>query len=138
MGLGGYLAAKTDLEHYASERKREVRETQDLPDQEVEEVAKILRKYGLNDEQMAPVVTAICSDQKRWVDFMMRFELGLEAPNPLRPRFLSCVWSAKNGRPFWWELLKRYCGSAAAAWRRARRRSTLRWLASSTSNRRPS
>ena len=86
MGLGGYLAAKTDLEHYASERQREVRETKDLPDQEAEEVAKIFRECGLNDEQMAPVVTAICSDQKRWVDFMMRFELGLEAPNPLRAR----------------------------------------------------
>ncbi len=86
MGLGGYLAAKTDFQHYASERQREVRETLELPDQEVEEVAKVFREYGLDDAQMAPVVTAICSDQKRWVDFMMRFELGLEAPNPLRAR----------------------------------------------------
>ena len=86
MGLGGYLAAKTDFQHYVSERQREVRETLELPDQEVEEVAKVFREYGLEDAQMAPVVTAICSDQKRWVDFMMRFELGLEAPNPLRAR----------------------------------------------------
>ena len=86
MGLGGYLAAKTDFQHYVSERQREVRETLELPDQEVEEVAKVFREYGLDDAQMAPVVTAICSDQKRWVDFMMRFELGLEAPNPLRAR----------------------------------------------------
>jgi VIT1/CCC1 family predicted Fe2+/Mn2+ transporter len=86
MGLGGYLAAKTDAEHYASERDREVRETVELPDQEVEEVAKVFRDYGLDDHQMAPVVNAICSDQKRWVDFMMRFELGLEAPDPRRAR----------------------------------------------------
>ena len=84
MGLGGYLAAKTDFQHYRSEREREVRETLEIPDQEVEEVAKVFREYGLDDAQMAPVVNAICSDQKRWVDFMMRFELGLEAPDPLR------------------------------------------------------
>jgi len=86
MGLGGYLAARTDAEHYASERDREVRETVELPDQEVEEVARVFRDYGLDDQQMAPVVNAICSDQKRWVDFMMRFELGLEAPDPRRAR----------------------------------------------------
>ena len=86
MGLGGYLAARTDIEHYASEREREVRETVELPDQEVEEVAKVFREYGLSEAQMAPVVTAICADQTRWVDFMMRFELGLEAPDPGRAR----------------------------------------------------
>ncbi|MBI3670075.1 MAG: VIT1/CCC1 transporter family protein [Acidobacteria bacterium] len=84
MGLGGYLAARTDSEHYASEREREVRETVELPDVEQEEVAKVFRDYGLDDAQMAPVVTAICADQKRWVDFMMRFELGLEEPDPRR------------------------------------------------------
>lgn len=86
MGLGGYLAARTDIEHYASEREREVRETLELPDQEVEEVAKVFREYGLSEAQMAPVVTAICADQTRWVDFMMRFELGLESPDPGRAR----------------------------------------------------
>ncbi len=86
MGLGGYLAAKTDLQHYISEHEREVRETLELPDQETEEVAKVFREYGLDDAQMAPVVTAICADPKRWVDFMMRFELGLEAPDPRRAR----------------------------------------------------
>ena len=64
MGLGGYLAARTDSEHYASEREREVRETVELPDVEQEEVAKVFRDYGLDDAQMAPVVTAICADQK--------------------------------------------------------------------------
>ncbi len=84
MGLGGYLAAKTDSEHYSSELDREFRETVELPDIETEEVAKVFRDYGLSEEQMQPVVTAIISDQKRWVDFMMRFELGLEKPDPGR------------------------------------------------------
>ena len=84
MGLGGYLAAKTDSEHYASELDREYRETVELPEIETEEVAKVFREYGLSQEQMAPVVDAIISNQKRWVDFMMRFELGLEAPDPAR------------------------------------------------------
>jgi vacuolar iron transporter family protein len=84
MGLGGYLAAKTDFEHYAAELDREYRETVELPDVEVEEVAKVFREYGLSEQQMQPVVTAITSNQKRWVDFMMRFELGLEAPDPAR------------------------------------------------------
>lgn len=84
MGLGGYLAAKTDAEHYASEREREIRETLELPDVETEEVAKVFREYGLTEAQMAPVVHAICGNQKHWVDFMMRFELGLEEPDPRR------------------------------------------------------
>ncbi len=84
MGLGGYLAAKTDSEHYASEREREIRETVELPDVETEEVAKVFREYGLSETQMAPVVQAICGNQNHWVDFMMRFELGLETPDPGR------------------------------------------------------
>lgn len=84
MGLGGYLAAKTDSEHYASELDREYRETIELPDVETEEVAKVFREYGLTEAQMEPVVKAITADQKKWVDFMMRFELGLERPDPAR------------------------------------------------------
>ena len=84
MGLGGYLAAKTDTEHYASELHREYRETEELPEIETEEVAKVFREYGLSEAQMAPVVNAITADQKKWVDFMMRFELGLEQPDPAR------------------------------------------------------
>jgi VIT1/CCC1 family predicted Fe2+/Mn2+ transporter len=84
MGLGGYLAAQTDSEHYASELEREIRETVELPDVETEEVAKVFRQYGVSEAQMAPVVNAICSNQKNWVDFMMRFELGLEEPDPKR------------------------------------------------------
>jgi len=84
MGLGGYLAARTDAEHYESERERELRETVELRDHEIEEVAHVFRSYGMTEEQMAPVVKAITSDQKRWVNFMMRFELGLEEPDPKR------------------------------------------------------
>ncbi len=84
MGLGGYLAAKTDTEHYASELEREYRETVELPEIETEEVAKVFREYGLTEAQMEPVVTAITGNQKKWVDFMMRFELGLEPPDPAR------------------------------------------------------
>ena len=87
MGLGGYLAAKTDCDHYRSELDRELRETVELPDKERDEVADVFRGYGMTEEQIAPVVDAIAGDQKRWVDFMMRFELGYsEAPDPLRAR----------------------------------------------------
>ncbi len=86
MGLGGYLAAKTDFEHYTIERTRELRETEQIPEEEAKEVAEIFRRYGLDDEQIAPVVTAIRADRERWADFMMRFELGLESPDPTRAR----------------------------------------------------
>src|SRR5512139_126296 len=84
MGLGGYLAARTDREHYASERAREYREIREMPAAERQEVAAVFRGYGLDDEKAAPVVSAICSDPDRWVDFMMRYELGLELPDPGR------------------------------------------------------
>ena len=84
MGLGGYLAAKTDLQHYRAEEQREYLETQEKTAREKEEVGEIFREYGLSAEQAAPVVEAISADTKRWVDFMMRFELGLEEPDPGR------------------------------------------------------
>jgi vacuolar iron transporter family protein len=86
MGLGGYLAARTDRDHYVSERDREIRETLELPDKEREEVADVFRNYGMSEEELAPVVKVIVADQKRWVDFMMRFELGFEEPDPKRAR----------------------------------------------------
>ena len=87
MGLGGYLAAKTDRDHYQSELARELRETVELPEKERDEVADVFRGYGMTEEQIVPVVDAIASDQRRWVDFMMRFELGYsEAPDPRRAR----------------------------------------------------
>jgi predicted membrane protein (TIGR00267 family) len=84
MGLGGYLAARTDAEHYVSERAREERETQQMPEAEAAEVANVLRSYGLEDDKVAAVLNSIRADKKRWVDFMMRFELGLEEPDPRR------------------------------------------------------
>jgi len=86
MGLGGYLAARTDRDHYLSEVDRELRETVEVPHKEREEVADVFRGYGMSDQDIAPVVQAIASDQKQWVDFMMRFELGLEEPDPKRAR----------------------------------------------------
>ncbi len=86
MGLGGYLAARTDRDHYVSEQEREYRETVELPEKEIEEVAEVFRGYGMSDAEIRPVVRAIASDRKRWVDFMMRFELGLEEPDPKRAR----------------------------------------------------
>ncbi|XUM22054.1 VIT1/CCC1 transporter family protein [Bradyrhizobium oligotrophicum S58] len=84
MGLGGYLAARSDAEHYAAEEKREHDEIEHLRGREVEEVAAIFRGYGLEGQALTTVVDAIASDRRRWVDFMMRFELGLERPDPKR------------------------------------------------------
>ncbi len=89
MGLGGYLAAKSDRDHYKSELDREYRECEELPVEEAEEVAKVFRGYGMTEAQIEPVVDHIKADADRWVDFMMKFELGLEEPDPLRAR-----WSA--------------------------------------------
>jgi VIT1/CCC1 family predicted Fe2+/Mn2+ transporter len=84
MGLGGYLAARSDAEHYASERVREEREVEEIPDEEAREVVKVFTDYGLTREESAPVVEAMTKKPTQWVDFMMRFELGLEEPNPKR------------------------------------------------------
>jgi VIT1/CCC1 family predicted Fe2+/Mn2+ transporter len=84
MGLGGYLAARTDAEHYGSERTRENWEIDNLRDKEVQEVTEIFHGYGLKGDELNTVVTAITSDRERWLDFMMRFELGLEQPDPKR------------------------------------------------------
>ena len=84
MGLGGYLAAKNDAEHYASERLREQLEVSEKPAQERTEVMEVFRSYGLTEEESAPVVEALSKRPESWIDFMMRFELGLEKPNPKR------------------------------------------------------
>ena len=91
MGLGGYLAAKTDREHYMAERARELRETEHIPEKEAEEVAEIFRGYGMRDEHIAPLIDTLQANPSRWVDFMMRFELGLEEPDPSRAR--SSAWT---------------------------------------------
>jgi VIT1/CCC1 family predicted Fe2+/Mn2+ transporter len=84
MGLGGYLAARSDAEHYESERKREELEVKEIPDEEAREVQKVFTDYGLTKEEAVPVIEALTKKPKEWVDFMMRFELGLEEPNPKR------------------------------------------------------
>ena len=86
MGLGGFLAARSDAEHYASERRREADETRLVPDVEAREVAQVFETYGITPAESAPVVAALRRDPKAWVDFMMRFELGLEEPDPARAR----------------------------------------------------
>lgn len=84
MGLGGYLAARSDAEHYASERRREEREIAEVPEAEVEEVRHVLSSYGLSDDDSDRTARALSKRPADWVDFMMRFELGLEEPNPKR------------------------------------------------------
>jgi VIT1/CCC1 family predicted Fe2+/Mn2+ transporter len=84
MGLGGYLAARSDAEHYTIERARELAETGAKPAAEAAEVTHILRAFGLAAEESAPIVAALKERPEAWVDFMMRFELGLEKPDPRR------------------------------------------------------
>jgi vacuolar iron transporter family protein len=84
MGLGGYLAARGDADHYRSERAREEEEVRVVPDREEQEVADVFRGYGLAEAEIAPVLRAFRERPAAWVDFMMRFELGLEAPDPRR------------------------------------------------------
>lgn len=84
MGLGGYLAAKADAEHFASEEAREIWEVDNKRSFEVREVREVFEKFGLKGAPLEQVVTAVTSDKRQWVEFMMRFELGLEAPDPKR------------------------------------------------------
>jgi VIT1/CCC1 family predicted Fe2+/Mn2+ transporter len=84
MGLGGYLAARGDAEHYEQERAREYQEIEEIPEEEKAEVARVFQNYGLRAEESTPVVEALSRRPDAWVDFMMRFELGLEEPDPKR------------------------------------------------------
>jgi VIT1/CCC1 family predicted Fe2+/Mn2+ transporter len=84
MGLGGYLAAKSEADSYRSELARERREVAEMPEAETEEVRQIFRGYGLEDEALDAAVAAIRSHPGGWVKFMMREELGLEEPDPGR------------------------------------------------------
>jgi len=84
MGLGGYLAAKSDAEHYSSERRREQREVNEIPEVEAQEISDVFQAYGLTAEESLPVVEALKRRPEAWIDFMMRFELGLEKPDPKR------------------------------------------------------
>src|SRR5947209_3610201 len=84
MGLGGYLAARGDAEHYRSELVREQLEIKEKPEAEKAEVMEIFQSYGLTAEESAPVVEALSKRPGAWVDFMMRLELGLDKPEPGR------------------------------------------------------
>lgn len=96
MGLGGYLAARTDAEHYAAELQREEQEVREIPDEEAREVTAILQQYGLQEAQADIVVQGLRQNPRAWVDFMMRFELGLEQPDPKRllqsPLTIGCSY----------------------------------------------
>ena len=84
MGLGGYLAARSDAEHYASERLREQQEIKEKTDAEKAEVLDVFTSYGLSEAESTPIVEALSKRPDAWIDFMMRFELGLEKPDPRR------------------------------------------------------
>ena len=84
MGLGGYLAARGDAEHYVHEQAREEQEIVTIPEAEEQEVRDIFQTYGLSSEECATVVESLRRRPKDWVAFMMRFELGLERPEPSR------------------------------------------------------
>ena len=84
MGLGGYLAGKTEQDHYASELKREYDEVERLPEVEKREVREFFEQIGLSPEVQIQATEEIAQDKKRWVDFMMKYELGLEEPDPKR------------------------------------------------------
>jgi predicted membrane protein (TIGR00267 family) len=91
MALGGYLAAKTENEHYYAEYQRELYEIDHYPEVESKEVETILLGFGVPKENVSVVLEAIKADKKRWTEFMMRFELGLEEP--------------QNSRMFWSPLI---------------------------------
>lgn len=84
MGLGGYLAARGDAEHYDNERAREEHEVREKPEVEAQEVIEVCRSYGLSEEEALPVVNSLRQRPHDWIEFMMRFELGLEKPDPSR------------------------------------------------------
>jgi VIT1/CCC1 family predicted Fe2+/Mn2+ transporter len=84
MGLGGYLAARGEAEHYASELLREQREIVTMPEDEAEEIYEVFTRYGISRTAAAPVLAELQQRPTQYADFMMRFELGLEEPHPGR------------------------------------------------------
>lgn len=86
MGLGGYLAGKTEIDHYKSELKREYFEVDHFPEREKQEVREVFMDYGLSRESQELIVEELARDKDKWVNFMMRFELGLEKPDINRAR----------------------------------------------------
>ncbi len=86
MGLGGYLAGKTEIDHYNSEVQREVYEVEHMPEKEKEEVREIFANMGMSESTQLEIVEEMSKDKEKWVDFMMRYELGLEKPDAKRAR----------------------------------------------------
>jgi len=86
MGLGGYLAGKTELEHYQSELKREYEEVELVPEKELHEIKEIFAEYGFDEQSQDMLANQLSKDKTKWVNFMMKFELGLEEPNPNRAK----------------------------------------------------
>jgi vacuolar iron transporter family protein len=84
MGLGGYLAGKTEQDHYNSEEKREYYEVENLREREIDETKEFFANIGLSKELQEKATEEIAQDKKQWVDFMMKYELGLEKPDPKR------------------------------------------------------
>ncbi len=84
MGLGGYLAGKTEQDHYINELKREYDEIEKLPEREKQEVKDFFKQIGLSEDVQNKATEEIAKDKKQWVDFMMKYELGLEEPDPKR------------------------------------------------------
>ncbi|PTS97975.1 iron transporter [Pedobacter sp. HMWF019] len=86
MGLGGYLAGKTESEHYQSELSREYAEVERIPEEEKQEIREIFSEYGFSREAQDLLADELSKDKDKWVQFMMKYELGLEEPNPNRAR----------------------------------------------------
>jgi vacuolar iron transporter family protein len=84
MGLGGYLAARSEAEHYANEKKREAWEVVHKPEAEAQEIRDVFKDYGLTEAEIVPIIVALERNPEAYVKFMMRFELGLEEPDPKR------------------------------------------------------
>jgi VIT1/CCC1 family predicted Fe2+/Mn2+ transporter len=86
MGLGGYLAGKTEQDHYNSEFKREHYEVDHLRHMEIKETKEFFANIGLSEEVQNKATEEIAKDKDKWVEFMMKYELGLEKPDPKRAR----------------------------------------------------
>ena len=86
MGLGGYLAGKTEMDHYNSELRREYEEVDRVPDVERDEVREFFSGLGLSRDVQDKAVDEMTKDRDKWVDFMMKYELGLDKPDPQRAR----------------------------------------------------
>jgi len=84
MGLGGFLAGRTEADHYHSELQREYSEVERVPEQEKAEVKEVFAGFGLSVNLQAQIADEMAKDKDKWVDFMMRYELGLEKPQPNR------------------------------------------------------